>query len=226
MKVTFIYAYENEEWSTPLALATEFGSLGWEVEIVSIGSNRLQNWNDSQIRKWLDDIPNSDIVLFMDWGGFDSPLLDKKLVDASINLKNNLKTYLSEYIMLTDAVNIKDAFAVNIGINYDIVTRPNYSGRDVILGCNNKLKELFDITKWNINQPINLAYLRTELDKVKGVQTVQKIEIVNKTGNNYSPYAYDVKGAVRNDIVYPSYDPCIFEVKFPDIDIKGRVTTL
>ena len=58
------------------------------------------------------------------------------------------------------------------------------------------------------------------------MQTVQKIEIVNKTGNNYSPYAYDVKGAVRNDIVYPSYDPCIFEVKFPDIDIKGRVTTL
>jgi len=82
MKVTFIYAYENEEWSTPLSLATEFGSLGWEVEIVSIGSNRLQNWNDTQIRKWLDDKPKSDIVLFMDWGRFDSPLLDKKLVDA------------------------------------------------------------------------------------------------------------------------------------------------
>ncbi len=82
MKVTFIYAYENEEWSTPLALATEFGSLGWEVEIVSIGSNRLRNWNDTQIRKWLDDKPNSDIVLFMDWGRFDSPLLDKKLVNA------------------------------------------------------------------------------------------------------------------------------------------------
>jgi glycosyltransferase involved in cell wall biosynthesis len=82
MKVTFIYAYENEEWSTPLALATEFSSLGWEVEIVSIGSNRLQNWNDTQIRKWLDDKPKSDIVLFMDWGRFDSPLLDKKLVDA------------------------------------------------------------------------------------------------------------------------------------------------
>ena len=82
MKVTFIYAYENEEWSTPLALATEFGSLGWEVEIVSIGSNRLRNWNDTQIRKWLDDKPNSDIVLFIDWGIFDSPLLDKKLVNA------------------------------------------------------------------------------------------------------------------------------------------------
>jgi len=82
MKITFIYAYENEELATPLSLATEFGSLGWEVEIVSIGSNRLQNWNDTQIKKWLDDKPKTDIVLFMDWGRFDSPLLDKNLVDA------------------------------------------------------------------------------------------------------------------------------------------------
>ena len=82
MKITFIYAYENEEWSTPMALAKEFESLGWEVEFVSIGSNRLQNWNDSQIKNWIDSKPKTDIVLFMDWGRFDSPLLDKNLVDA------------------------------------------------------------------------------------------------------------------------------------------------
>jgi len=82
VKITFIYAYENEEWSTPMALAKEFESLGWEVEFVSIGSNRLQNWNDSQIKNWIDSKPKTDIVLFMDWGRFDSPLLDKNLVDA------------------------------------------------------------------------------------------------------------------------------------------------
>lgn len=82
MKITFIYAYENEEWSTPIALVNEFESLGWEVEFVSIGSNRLQNWNDSQIKTWIDSNPKTDIVLFMDWGRFDSPLLDKNLVDA------------------------------------------------------------------------------------------------------------------------------------------------
>ena len=82
MKVTFIYAYEKEEWSTPLSLAKEFQSQGWEVEFVSIGSNRLQNWNDSQIKNWIDSKPKTDIVLFMDWGRFDSPLLDKKLVNA------------------------------------------------------------------------------------------------------------------------------------------------
>jgi len=82
VKVTFIYAYEAEEWSTPMALAKEFESHGWEVDFVSIGSNRLQNWNDSQIKTWLDSNPKTDIVIFLDWGRFDSPLLDKKLVDA------------------------------------------------------------------------------------------------------------------------------------------------
>ena len=82
MKVTFIYAYEGEEWSTPMALAKEFESLGWEVEFVSIGSNRLQNWNETQLKQWIDSKPKTDIVLFMDWGRFDSLLLDKNLVDA------------------------------------------------------------------------------------------------------------------------------------------------
>ena len=82
MKVTFIYAYENEEWSTPLALANQFKEIGWEVEFVSIGSNRLQNWNDSNIKTWIDSNPQTDIVLFMDWGRFNSSLLDKNLVDA------------------------------------------------------------------------------------------------------------------------------------------------
>ena len=82
MKITFVYAYENEEWSTPLSLAKEFESLGWEVEFVSIGSNKLQNWNDEELKKWIDSKPKTDIVLFMDWGRFTSTYLDKKLVDA------------------------------------------------------------------------------------------------------------------------------------------------
>lgn len=151
---------------------------------------------------------------------------DKKLINASDSLKNNLKTYLAEYIMVSDSVNIKDAFVVNIGIEYDIVLRPNYSGRDIIYQCNNVLKDFFNIDKRSINQSINLASLYTLLDRVKGVQTVQKLEIVNKTGGNYSQYNYDIAGATKNNVVYPSYDACIFEVKYPDQDIKGRVTLL
>jgi len=96
----------------------------------------------------------------------------------------------------------------------------------VILNCTNTLIDYFNITKWNINQPINLSSIYSLLDRVTGVQTVQKVEIVNKQGGNYSEYAYDIKGATKNNIVYPSYDTMIFEVKFPNVDIKGRTTTL
>ncbi len=150
----------------------------------------------------------------------------KKLVTASNTLRNNLKTYLSQYRMLTDAVNIKDAFVVNIGVKYDILVLPNYTGRDVLLACTQALQDYFKVEKWSINQPVNLSALYTLLDRVKGVQTVQNIEIENKVGGLYSQYAYDVKGATKNNIVYPSYDPCIFEVKYPDTDIIGRVTSL
>jgi len=151
---------------------------------------------------------------------------NKNLVTATTTLKSNLKVYLSEYMVLTDAINIKDAFVVTIGVNFDIIVKPNFSGRDVLLACTNRLKDYFDITKWNINQPINLSSIYTLLDQEKGVQTVQKVEVVNNVGGVYSQYAYDIVGATRNNIVYPSYDPCIFEVKFPDTDIKGRITTL
>ena len=65
------------------------------------------------------------------------------------------------------------------------------------------------------------------LDKITGVQTVKNISVVNKAGANlgYSPYAYDIPGATQNNTIYPSIDPMIFEVKYPDTDIKGRVVS-
>ena len=151
---------------------------------------------------------------------------DKKLTTASTTLKQNLRTYLSQYMMLTDAVDIKDAFVVNIAVKFDIVTLPNVASRDVLLKCTNELKEYFLIDKWSVNQPINLSSIYTLLDKVKGVQTVKNVRIENKTGGNYSTYGYDTEGATKDNIVYPSYDPCIFEVKYPNTDIEGRVTAL
>ena len=151
---------------------------------------------------------------------------DGTLTQATPTLKQNLETYLSQYKMLTDAVNIKDAFIVNIGIKYDIILSPSATSRDVLVKCTEALQDYFKLSKRSINQSINLSKLYTLLDRVKGVQTVQKIEIVNKVGGSYSQYAYDIKGATQNNIVYPSYDPCIFEIKFPDADIEGRITSM
>jgi hypothetical protein len=149
---------------------------------------------------------------------------NRKLVQPSLTLKDNLKTYLSQYIMLTDAVNIKDAYVINIGVEYEILIYPNEIGREVLLRCKNELIDYFDISKWNINQPINLSDIYMLLDRVKGVQTVQNVRILNKVGGEYSQYAYDITSATKGNIVFPSLDPCIFEVKFPNDDIKGRIT--
>jgi len=154
--------------------------------------------------------------------------LQSNLKTASPTLKRNLKTYLSEYRMINDAINIKDAFIINIGINFDIVVRPNYNNNETLTKCIEALANYFDIKNWQINQPIIIPELNILLDKVEGVQTVKNLKIGNLAGadNGYSEYAYDVVGATINDVVYPSIDPMVFELKYPNIDIKGRVVPL
>ena len=129
-------------------------------------------------------------------------------------------------MLLTDGLTIKDAFTVNIGVKFDIIALPNSTTRDVILKCTDAVKAELHIDKRAINEPINLANLYTSLDKVIGVQTVQNIKVGTKVGGNYSTYDYDIEGATKDNIIYPSLDPMIFEIKYPNTDIQGRITTL
>ena len=148
---------------------------------------------------------------------------NKQLISASSTLKNNLVTYLNQYRMVTDAINIRDAYYINIGLNFDIIVLSGYSNKDVITNCITALQDHFNIDKWQINQPITLSDITSKLLQVKGVQSVVKLEIINKQGGNYSQYGYDIAGATRNGNVYPSLDPAIFEIRFPNTDIQGRV---
>ena len=154
--------------------------------------------------------------------------VNKKLNTASPALKQNIITYLSQYRMINDAVNIKDGFIVNIGVNFDIIVLPNYNSNDVLTRCITALQTYFAIDNWQINQPIILRELYILLDRIDGVQTVKAITISNNVGVNlgYSQWAYDITGATKNNVVYPSLDPMIFEVKFPSTDILGRVSNL
>lgn len=153
---------------------------------------------------------------------------NKELTTATPALKQNLATYLAEYKMINDAIGILDAFIINIGINFEIITLPSYNSDEVILKCISALKVAFNIDKWQINQPIMLKDLNILLDNIEGVQTVKKIEFTNKTGENlgYSDYSYDVLGATTNNVIYPSIDPMIFELKYPNTDIQGKVVPL
>ena len=177
------------------------------------------NYNSSDPAE-RDPILMSLYVLGLDFNG--------NLAAPSPNLIANINTYLQNYRMLTDAIKIKSAYIINLGVNYDIVLRPNYNGQDVLARTLTAVQGFFDINNWQINQPIVLSNLYTAIDSVEGVQTVKNIEVVNLSGvsSGYSKYSYDIQGATNNNVIYPSLDPSIFEVKYPNVDIKGRVVAL
>ena len=152
---------------------------------------------------------------------------DKKLSLLNTATKTNLATYLEQYRMLTDAINIKDAFIINIALDFEITTFKNYNNEKVLLQCISELKNYFNIDKWQINQPIIMSDIKNLIGAVDGVQTIETVTITNKSGtlNGYSQYIYPINLATRNEVIYPSLDPSIFEVKFPNTDIRGSVTT-
>jgi hypothetical protein len=130
--------------------------------------------------------------------------------------------------MVNDSINIKDAFVINIGVNFDIIVLPNFNSNEVLTKCILALQDFFAIKNWQINEPIVLRDVYVVLDNVEGVQTVKNLTFSNKVGTTlgYSQYAYDITGATINGVIYPSLDPMIFEVKYPTTDIQGRVVNL
>ena len=168
-------------------------------------------------------IPNP-LALNLYTFGYDK---NKKLTSLNAATKQNLSTYLEQFRMLTDAVNIKNAFVINFLVEFEIVTFKSYNNEEVILNCITELKEFFDIDKWQINQPIIISEVYNLLGSVLGVQSVESVSFKNISGTNigYSQYKYDFTQATRGGIIYPSLDPSLFELKFPNSDIKGRVTT-
>ena len=145
-----------------------------------------------------------------------------KLTNLNQAVKENLKTYLNEYKVLTDGVNISDGYIINIGINFEVITLNNYNKSEVITECISDMKDYFDINNWTFNNTINISELELLLANVDGVSSVPKLEIVNKCHGNYAPNSYNIEAAIKDKILYPSLDPSVFEIKFPDVDIKGR----
>ena len=137
-------------------------------------------------------------------------------------VKENLKTYLNEYKMLTDGINMIDGFIINIGVTFEILCYDTFNKSEVVSKCIVDLKEYFNLDKWSFNQTINLNEIELLLANVEGVKSVPEVKITNKCGGQYAPNSYNIEAATKDKIVYPSLDPSVFEVKFPNSDIKGR----
>jgi hypothetical protein len=179
----------------------------------------------------VNNIPNP-LAMNMYTLGFDG---NKKLAPLTQTSKQNLKTYLSQYRLVTDAINIKDAYIINIGVNFAILTKVGFNKQEVLLRCVTTVQDFFDIDRWQIGQPIVLTDLVYELSLVDGVASIVNprennpnnlpIVIENKYqfAQGYSGNFFDINTSIRGGVLYPALDPSIFEVKYPNTDIKGKV---
>ena len=164
--------------------------------------------------------------------GYDA---QKKLTQVNRAVKENIQTYLTQFRMVTDAVNIKDAFVINIGVKFNILSKVGYNGEEVVLKAIQRVRNFFITDKWQIGQPIILSDLAYQISLVDGVSAVVPPEennpnglpvlIVNKVlaSQGYSGNIYDLNAATKEGVIYPSLDPSCFELKFPNVDIEGRV---
>ena len=160
---------------------------------------------------------------------------DKKLVALNRAVKQNLKIYLSQYRILTDAINIKDGYVINVSVKFNIIVKRGFNKNDVLFRAIQKVKQFFATDKWQINQPIVISDLAYQISLVDGVVSIVPPEVNNpnkdlilienksKVVNGYSGNVYDISSATRDGIIYPSLDPSIFELKFPNSDIEGKV---
>jgi len=147
----------------------------------------------------------------------------KKLSKLNQAVKENLKTYLGEYRLLTDGVNLLDGFVINVGVDFEIRVYGGYNKQEVLTKCIGEIQRYFNIDEWTFNMPINISELELIIAGVEGVQSVPKCDVINKCKGEYSPNSYNIQSATKNKMVYPSLDPSVFEVKYPNKDIKGRV---
>jgi hypothetical protein len=150
---------------------------------------------------------------------------NKNLIAPNEALKLNIQNYLSQYRMLTDKVNIYPGYVINIGVNFEISVLRGYNKKDVLAQAIQTIQNFFNIDNMDFNQPINLSRLQLEIAKVEGVQSVNSLTIKNLTARDgdYSVYEYDIGKATADNIIYPSLDPSVFEVKYLNRDIVGQV---
>ena len=161
--------------------------------------------------------------------------VNKKLVALNRAVKQNLKIYLSQYRIMTDAINIKDGYVINISAKFNIIVKRGYNKNDVLFKSIQVVKDFFAPDKWQINQPIVLSDLAYQISLVDGVVSLVPPEVNNpnkdlilienkhSVQNGYSGNVYDIRTASQEGVIYPSLDPSIFELKFPNSDIEGKV---
>ena len=203
-----------------------------DEQLESTGQIQIINGQVVDTRYRDPSVVQNPLALNMYLLGYDE---NRNLVRINQAVKQNLKVYLSQYRILTDAINLKDGYIINFGVKFNIIVKRGYNKNDVLFRAIQKVKQFFDIQKWQINQPIILGDLAYQISLVDGVVSLVPPEANNpnkdlilienkyQTSQGYSGNVYDMISASKDGVIYPSLDPSIFELKYPNADIEGRV---
>ena len=149
----------------------------------------------------------------------------KKLVVANQTLKNNLKTWLLQYKIVNDTVDILDATIANFGINYVVAIDMNADRFTVLGKANDALTKYLNNNQYDIGESILITDFYKVLQKVPGIIDVVDLEIVERSGASYSNLDYNFVNNLTPDGRRIAADAnVVFELKFPNVDIKGSIT--
>lgn len=151
---------------------------------------------------------------------------------TNTTLKENIATYLSNYRMLNDYVEVSNGKVFNLGFEVDLFVDKQFSQSEIIGQVINTITEYFDINKWGMGDNIYIAQLIEEINNVAGVLNIVDLRVYNKVGQGkYSsnevsqPYISDETRQIDLLGEYTLFgDPVgMFEIKYPNQDIKIRV---
>jgi RNase P protein component len=148
------------------------------------------------------------------------------LITSTDTLKQNLAKYLNKFRLVSDAIDILDAIVINLGVEYTITVEKGYQSSVVLAAIVPKLATYFGSNNVQINKPVIIGEIENIILNVPGVMSIISLNIVNKTGildnSVYNTYSFDVKQNLSRGMLFPPIGG-IFEVKFPNKDINGRV---
>jgi hypothetical protein len=147
-------------------------------------------------------------------------------------LKDNLKTYLNQYRMISDAVDVLDARVINLRIDFELTIDPSYNKQLILQNVLKSMKKYFDIKNFHIDQPIVISDVITTIYKTPGIISVNNrpnnslIKFTNLTGNTggriYSDVNFDVTSNTVKGMLMPPPGG-IFEIKYPEVNIVGTI---
>lgn len=137
-------------------------------------------------------------------------------------VKQNLRKWIENYKMFNDTIDILDANIINFGIEFIVDTSAEYKEL-VLVKCINKLKQEFQ-SKLNIGENLSIGRIYKVLNSIPDVIDTKKVKIVILNTTGYASSNFDIYSNLSADSSYVICpDNAIFELKYPDTDIKGTV---